>query len=51
MYNPTAGKDIQGWMGILCLLSVRVSFVLHGQNSQTSLFQNIRIYKYIYIFC
>lgn len=21
MYNPTAGKDIQGWMEILCLRS------------------------------
>lgn len=41
MYNPTAGKDIQGWMEILSSFFLKFVLSVMDKNSQTSLFQNI----------
>lgn len=48
MYNPTAGKDIQDSDGN-SPSSFFLKFVLSvtDKNSQTSLFQNIKLYIYL----
>lgn len=48
MYNPTAGKDIQDLDGN-SPSSFFLKFVLSvmDKNSQTSLFQNIKLYIYL----
>lgn len=48
MYNPTAGKDIQDLDGN-SPSSFVLKFVLSvtDKNSQTSLFQNIKLYIYL----